>query len=77
MDNLEEDAMLAELTDQIDNKLLEWSMQHKIPPLNLTAVVLARLTWLAKMGNYREDFVELLKAPGNIINEEPEEKVVH
>jgi hypothetical protein len=48
-----------------------------VPPLNLTAILLARLTWLAKLCNYTEDFVALLEAPSQILKEEIKEKSIH
>lgn len=77
MDSIEDDAMLLSLTEQIDTKLFEWMSVHKVPPLNLTAVILARLTWLAKQGNYENDFISLLEAPSQILNDEPKEKQIH
>ena len=50
---------------------------YKIPPLNLSAVVLDRLTWLAKMGKYQDDFISILEAPKDILKEEDNNKVVH
>ena len=77
MASIDEDAMLISLTEQIDTKLIEWISEHKVPPLNLTAILLARLTWLAKQGNYTEDFVALLEAPSQILKEEIKEKNIH
>ena len=77
MARVEEDEMLAGLSEQIDMKLFEWMSEHKVPALNLTAIILARLTWLAKQGNYTEDFVALLEAPSQILKEEDDDKVVH
>ena len=77
MGSIEEDAMLVGLTEQIDTKLVEWMAEHKIPALNLTAVLLARLTWLAKQGDYKDDFLQLLEAPRQVLNSEDKEKVVH
>jgi hypothetical protein len=75
--SVEEDAMLVSLTEEIDNKLVEWLSEHKLPPLNLTAVILARLTWLAKQGGYENDFLNLLEAPSQILNDELKEKQIH
>ena len=47
---------------------------YEIPALNLTAIILARLTWLAKQANCREDFIELLKAPEQILSKEEDNK---
>jgi hypothetical protein len=73
----DKDEMLQELSDQIDNKLIEWIKQHKIPPLNLSAVILARLTWLAKEGDCKDDFLSLLEAPREILENEDKEKQIH
>jgi hypothetical protein len=77
MASLDEDAMLVGLTEQIDSMLVEWMAEYKIPPLNLTAIILARLTWLAKNGQYTEDFIELLKAPTQVLEEQDKQNVVH
>jgi len=77
MATINEDKMLAELSESIDNAVLEWMTTHKIPPLNLTAVVLARLTWLAKQGHYESDFIELLKAPEQILTQEENKDTLH
>jgi hypothetical protein len=73
----DKDEMLQELSDQIDNKLIEWLTQHKIPPLNLSAVILARLTWLAKESDCKDDFLSLLEAPREILENEDNEKQIH
>ena len=73
----DKDEMLQELSDQIDNKLIEWLTQHKIPPLNLSAVILARLTWLAKESDCKDDFLSLLEAPREILENEDKEKQIH
>ena len=72
----DENVMLEHLSEDIDNKLLEWLTTYEMPALNLTAVILARLTWLAKETNSREDFLELLKAPSQILKDEDKE-VIH
>jgi len=48
-----------------------------MPALNLTAVILARLTWLDKQGDYIYDFIKLLESPKAIWDREDEEKVMH
>jgi hypothetical protein len=75
--SIEEDVMLISLSEQIDMALYEWMSEHKVPALNLTAVILARLTWLAKQGDYKEDFLKLLEAPSDILSEETKEKQLH
>jgi hypothetical protein len=72
-----QDEMLQELSDQIDNQLVEWVTQHKMPPLNLAAVILARLTWMAKMSDCKDDFLSLLEAPRDILENEDNEKQIH
>ena len=75
--SIEEDKMLASLSEQIDTKLLEWLTEHKVPTLNLIAIMLARMTWLSKQSNCREDFLELLKAPEKILTEEDSKDYLH
>ena len=72
-----EDMMLTELSGDIDEAMYKWLTTYEIPALNLTAVILARLTWLAKQGDYKEDFIKLLESPKHILSGEDEEKVVH
>jgi len=69
-----DDTMLEAVTEDIDNALLKWMTTYEMPALNLTAVILARLTWLARMGNYREDLIELLKTPESILEQEEDYK---
>ena len=71
-----EDKMLEALVEDMDNALLKWMTIYEIPGLNLSAIMLARLTWMAKMGNYREDLIELLKAPETILAEQEDNKDV-
>jgi hypothetical protein len=77
MASKDQDVMLEELSGDIDEALLKWLSTYEIPPLNLTAVILARLTHLAKQGNYTNDFIKLLESPKHILSGEDEEKVVH
>jgi nitrogen fixation-related uncharacterized protein len=78
MASAQENAMLAMLSDEIDHKLVEWMQEHKLPPLNLTAVILARLTWLAKTGEYQDDFLALLEHPKEVIHIDDDNKsMVH
>jgi hypothetical protein len=72
-----EDIMLEELSGDIDEMLFKWLTTYEIPALNLTAVILARLTWLAKQGEYTNDFIRLLESPKHILTDEDEEKVRH
>jgi len=79
--NIDEDfSYLPELTEEIDTQLLEWLNTYNMHPLNLIAVVLARMTWLAKMCDVKEDFLRLLEEPSNLIDtgeELPNKKDLH
>ena len=77
MASKDEDKMLGELSEDIDTQILKWMTTYEVPVLNLIAIVLARLTWLAKQGNCREDFLELLKAPSQILSEEEKKDYLH
>jgi hypothetical protein len=78
MASIEPDTMLVELAEQIDLQLMEWMVENKLPPLNIVAIVLARLSRLAKETDCMEDFIALLDAPKQILNEEMDkERVVH
>jgi hypothetical protein len=77
MASTQEDSMLAELSEEIDTALVKWMAEYKVPPLNITAVILARLTWLAKQTDCKEDFISLLEAPREILQSEEEHKQVH
>jgi hypothetical protein len=78
MASIEPDEMLVELAEQIDLQLMDWMIENKLPPLNIVAIVLARLARLAKETDCVENFIALLEAPKEILNEEiDKEKVVH
>jgi len=77
MATIEEDKMLADLSEDIDMALLKWMNTYEVPALNLTAVILARLTWLSKQSHYESDFIELLKAPEQILSQEENKDTVH
>jgi hypothetical protein len=78
MASIEPDAMLVELAEQIDLQLMDWMIENKLPPLNIVAIVLARLSRLAKETDCMEDFIALLEAPKEILNEEIDnERIVH
>jgi hypothetical protein len=72
-----EDIMLEEISGDIDGAIFKWLTTYEMPALNLTAVILARLTWLAKQGDYTNDFIKLLESPKHILAGEDEEKVMH
>jgi hypothetical protein len=77
MASVTEDTILLELTEEIDGQLLKWLTTYEIPALNLTAIMLARLVWLAKQGNYVDDFLKLLEAPKDIVEREEIKTQVH
>ena len=77
MASVNEDTMLEELSGDIDESLYKWLTTYEIPALNLTAVMLARLTWLAQQGDYINDFIKLLESPRRILENEDSEKVMH
>ena len=53
MASVTEDTILLELTEEIDGQLLKWLTTYEIPALNLTAIMLARLVWLAKVSKIK------------------------
>jgi len=77
MAKINDDGMLEELSSDIDSALLKWLTTYEIPGLNLTAVMLARLTHLAKQGNYTDDFLRFLEAPKDIVVSEEIKTQVH
>jgi hypothetical protein len=78
MASVEPDEMLVELAEQIDLQLMDWMVENKLPPLNVIAVVLARMARFSKETDCVENFIALLEAPKEILNEEiDKEKVVH
>ena len=77
MASKDEDKMLGELSEDIDTQILKWLTTYEVPALNLIAIVLARMTWLAKQSDCKEDFLELLKAPSQILSEEEKKDYLH
>ena len=43
------DEQLAELTKEVDDKLLKWLTSYSTSPLSLCAVLMERLTWMEKL----------------------------
>ena len=73
-----DDEMLDQLSLDVDTEIMKWLTTFEIHPLNLIAVILARLTWVAKQANIEEDYLKLLESPKNIIGEtEQTNKMVH
>jgi hypothetical protein len=77
MASIQEDKMMHELSDDMDKELFKWLTTYEIPPLNLIAIMLARLTWLAKQGECTEDFLALLEAPKQLLDDQDKEKSIH
>jgi hypothetical protein len=78
MASIEPDSMLVELAEQIDLQLMYWMVENKLAPLNVIAIVLARMARFSKETDCVENFIALLDAPKQILNEEiDKEKVVH
>ena len=59
MGSQDEFTWLGNISDDIDQKLLQLMTTYEMPPLNVIAIILARLTHLAKTGNCKEDFLQL------------------
>jgi hypothetical protein len=73
-----DDNKLEQLSLDIDAELLKWLATFEIHPLNLIAVILARLTWIAKQSSIEEDYLKLLESPKDVIHKtERENKQVH
>ena len=73
-----DDELLEQLSLDVDTELLKWMTTFEIHPLNLIAVILARLTWIAKQSNIEEDYLKLLESPKDIIGKtEQENKQLH
>jgi len=72
------DEILEQLSLDVDTELLKWMTTFEIHPLNLIAVILARLTWIAKQSNIEEDYLKLLESPKDIIGKtEQTDKIIH
>ncbi len=73
-----DDELLEQLSLDVDTELLKWMTTFEIHPLNLIAIILARLTWIAKQSKIEDDFIKLLESPKEIIGKtEKTNKVVH
>jgi hypothetical protein len=73
-----DDEMLEQLALDVDTEILKWLTTFEIHPLNLIAIILARMTWIAKQAGIEEDYLRLLESPKNVIGEtEQTKKVVH
>ena len=73
-----EDKDLEKLAIEIDTQMTDWMMQYDIHPLNLCAIILARMVWLSRLGDFKEDFTQLLdEVKGNKKIDEELKGVVH
>jgi hypothetical protein len=71
-----DDELLEQLSLDVDTELLKWMTTFEIHPLNLIAVILARLTWIAKQSNIEEDYLKLLESPKEIIKDKKTDTTV-
>ena len=66
---------LPHLVEEIDETLLSWTLQNKLTPDMMMAIVLARMTLVAKETGREGNFLALLdKARYNIMEKSLEEK---
>jgi hypothetical protein len=66
-----DDTQLKIIADDLDIALQRLCIEHKMPPLQLSAVTLARLIHLNGAVDSKEDFGKLLLSVGNsLLNEE-------
>jgi len=56
---------LIELSYDIDDRLMEYCLKYEIPPLQLTSIILARLTHLNESANMKQKFGELITVLGH------------
>jgi hypothetical protein len=64
-----DDEILEQLSLDVDTELLKWMTTFEIHPLNLIAIILARLTWIAKQSKIEDDFIKLLESPKEIFKD--------
>jgi hypothetical protein len=70
------DENLPPIVEEVDNFILKISVVNEIGPLNIIAIVLARLTWLAKSTGCEKDYFQLLETAKEKCSDE-DKKVVH
>jgi hypothetical protein len=75
--DLEDDGLLLDLSEEIDGALLEWIQTYDLYPLNLTAIILARLTRMAKETGTEDDYIKLLEHPKDIIYQDDKKDILH
>jgi hypothetical protein len=69
------DEQLAEMSQEVDDNLFKWLNDYGASPLSICAVVLARLTWMAKLSGCEKDYFELLKAPQEVVELHIDKKI--
>jgi hypothetical protein len=69
------DEQLAEMSQEVDDNLFKWLNDYGASPLSICAVVLARLTWMAKLSSCENEFFELLKAPQEVVELHIDKKI--
>ena len=74
---MNEDKQLEKLSTEIDVQMTDWMMQYDIHPLNLCAILLARMVWLSRLGDFKEDLMQLLDTPKYSITEEDSKGPLH
>lgn len=73
-----DDEMIEQLALDVDTEILKWLTTFEIHPLNLIAIILARMTWIARQAGIEEDYLKLLESPKQAFEqEEIPIKVVH
>lgn len=73
-----DDEMLEQLALDVDTEILKWLTTFEIHPLNLIAIMLARMTWIARQAGIEEDYLKLLESPKQALEQEQMPiKVVH
>jgi len=71
-----DDENLPPIVEEIDNLILKIGVVNEIGPLNIIAIVLARLTSLAKTTGCEKDYFQLLETAKEKCSDE-DKKVVH
>ena len=74
-----DDEMIDQLAIDVDTEIMRWLVTFEIHPLNLIAIMLARMTWMAKQAGVEEDYIKLLESPKEAIQriETTEKKILH
>ena len=65
-----DDNIVEDMCDEFDVAFTEWAMKYQLTPMFLSALVLARLTRLAKECGFAEEFLKLLDSPRQNLSKE-------